>query len=342
MVANDGERTQLNVVDNDASSSRFRIGADAQPLDELAVGGLFEADFRVNPSGSVTNDGDIANPNGAFRTRKIEATFSGPSWGKVSLGKGDMASNSITEIDLSGTDFTGTYSSVTDMAGGYEFVDKDTGDLSGIAIGDAAGNIDGLSRHPRVRYDTPAFYGLTVSASYGQESRYDAAVRYANEYGVAGGVKVAAGIAYFAQPRAKAFNKGQGDRPDSRADTQGVAGSVSALHSSGFNFTFASGTENDKLRSGEDPFYFYLKPGYRTSEWVPLGETAFSVDYGRFSDFANGTDNGRMNTVGFSTVQHIEPAATELYISGRWHSYDQDDEDFKDVFALLTGARVKF
>jgi predicted porin/outer membrane murein-binding lipoprotein Lpp len=337
-VASDGERTQLNIVDNDASTSRLGVVGEAQVLDELAVSTNVELDFRVNRSTDVTNDGDIANPNGNVRFRKVEVAFAGPSWGKLWLGQGSRGADGIAEIDLSGTSVAAVFSDVNDLMGGYKFVNEAGG--FGPEIGDVSDNLDG-DRDPRIRYDTPALAGFEGSVSYAQESQYDVALRYEREFDVAGGAQVAGGIAYYAQPRSNAANA------DNQADTSTVVGSVSALHSTGFNFTVAGGTQNrDSTKSDPvdppNPWYIYVKPGYQ-ADLIDFGTTSFAVDYGRFQDFDADFDGGKMNTVGLGVVQKVDAAAMEVYASLRWHGFDDDaDDDYKNAIGSFIGTRVKF
>src|SRR3546814_12168811 len=46
LFADDGENTSVKHVDNDSSSSRFRIHADAKVTSAFSVGGLFELDRK--------------------------------------------------------------------------------------------------------------------------------------------------------------------------------------------------------------------------------------------------------------------------------------------------------
>ena len=41
-------------------------------------------------------------------------------------------------------------------------------------------------------------------------------------------------------------------------------------------------------------------------------------------------------------VQTVDAFASDFYISFRNHSYDTRTADFKDVYGVITGARVRF
>jgi hypothetical protein len=113
-----------------------------------------------------------------------------PIAGRVTVGYGDTASNSTSEVDLSGTTVIG-FSEVEDLAGGILFRDKN-GELSDTTIGNVFDNLDGLGRDDRIRYDSPSFTGVKFSTSAVADNRWDAAIRYGGDFGP---VKTAAAIA---------------------------------------------------------------------------------------------------------------------------------------------------
>lgn len=91
-----------------------------------------------------------------------------------------------------------------------------------------------------------------------------------------------------------------------------LAGSLSVLHDSGFNGTFAMGTRDNKGAGVSDAGFFYTKFGYR-GRWCPLGVTSLSADYGRYSDFTvNGDD---ADTIGLQMVQDIQEWGSEAYLA---------------------------
>ncbi len=71
-----------------------------------------------------------------------------------------------------------------------------------------------------------------------------------------------------------------------------------------------------------------------------FGKTATAIAY---YDGKNFTEDGSdSNSFGLFLVQNIDKIATEGYIGGRYHRYDEDDRDFRDIFAMHFGARIKF
>ena len=319
LVTDDGEETEWFNVDNSNSSTRMRLQGKAAITEEFFIGTNFEVQIQSNSTSSISQD-NKSTGSANFTDRKLEVILDHQRFGKLSLGQGDTASNSTAEIDLSGTSVIG-YSSVADMAGGIQFRDDDTGDLSGVAIGDVFSNLDGLSRDDRVRYDTPGFNGFSAATSFIENGRWDVAGRYSATLGM---LKTAAAIGYADPDR--------GGNTDHR-----LSGSLSLLHESGVNFTAAGG--RDSVDGGDDPSFYYVKLGYR-AKLVDYGGTNFAIDYYQGDDIDE--DSGDATAYGLFVVQNLDDYGTEFYLGLRNYEYDTDDQDFDDVFAVLAGARVKF
>ncbi len=333
MVADDGENSDYYFVDNDATSSRIGFLGDARVNDDITVGARMEFEYQSNPSNTVNQKNK--NPDGAsFDDRWVDAQITSKRFGKIYLGKGDTASNGIAEIDLSGTALGG-YSDIDINAGGILWYDDDSDSLPGVDVGDVFNNMDGLSRRNRVRYDTPSFYGLKLSAGALSDGG-DVALRYT---GKLGGFKLAAGGAY-ANPQAI--------DPDIEAQW---SGSASVLHDSGLNLTVAGGLQDfesdatdDNGKDRNDASFYYAKVGYR-AKFFDFGETRFGVDFARHNRIENNGDEA--DTVGFQVVQAMPEWGSEYFLGYRWHSLDRDagafnDTDFEDVNSMMTGVRVKF
>jgi predicted porin/cell division protein FtsB len=234
LAADDGDSSDYYFVDNDNSSTRLGLLGEAKVNDDLTIGTRMEFEYQSNASNEVNQDDK--NPDGGdgdgFDDRWLDVQFTSKRFGKLYLGKGSTASDGTSEVDLSGTDVVG-YSSIGDMAGGILFYDDDTNARSATNIGGVFSNFDGLSRRNRIRYDSPEFWGFTLSGSLPSDGG-DVALRYAAKWGE--DWKFAAAAAY-ADPQATS---------DTVASQYN--GSASILHSSGINFTVAGGSQD--LESG--------------------------------------------------------------------------------------------
>jgi len=204
------------------------------------------------------------------------------------------------------------------------------GNLSGTTIGAAFTNLDGLSRQDRLRYDTPSFGGLTLSASAGVagsgeagDEFYDVAARYKGNFGA---VKVDSALAYVQTPN----------------DDEIVNGSVSFLHEdSGLSLTLAGATmEFDDPTDDRDTLFGYVKVGYKTDAITQMGKTAFAIDYAYNEDVLQVGDES--TSVGLLAVQNITAINSELYVGVRNYELERPGASFEDVTIVLAGARIRF
>jgi predicted porin len=234
-----------------------------------------------------------------------------------------MATDGVAEVDQSGTTLV-NYVSVPDTAGSFMFRTA-AGALSTVTIGNVFSDFDG-ARRGRIRYDSPTFSGFTVSASYGEEilatdadlETRDIALRYANTFG---DIRVKGAVGY-----ARSELAGGVVRDD-------TIGSVSLLHSSGFNVTIAAG---DRSTDGS---YSYGKLGYQ-AQWFSVGKTSLSVDYYNGSDTTSvGSD---ATAVGFGAVQQFDQARVEAYLGYHTYELTETAAAYLDASSVMFGARWKF
>ena len=319
LMAYDGDNTDFFNVDNDSSSTRFRLVGKYSGNHGFSLGGRIEVQVESNSTADVNQNNKRDDDDDFFGLRRAEVWFDTP-YGRLWAGQGSTASDGAAEVDLSGTDLV-TYSSIVDIAGGILFRDNNLDGLTGTTVGDVFSNLDGLGRDDRVGYDTPTIGGLKLSASWvTSDDHWDVALRYARDYGQ---LQVAAAVAYAQQ------------KPS--FDSQ-LSGSMSALHSSGFNATLAGGFQ-DIDNDEREPYYLYFKLGY-TRQFFSFGQSGFSIDYYYGEEFDVIDDEGK--SIGFGLVQKIDAFATELYLGLRDYDLDREGADLDNIFAVLMGARVKF
>ncbi|MEH6825695.1 MAG: hypothetical protein V7629_17510, partial [Motiliproteus sp.] len=235
LYVDDGDKTKVHSVDNDASSTRIRLIAEADPSNTLSIGAAIEVQFESNSTASVNqNTGSSGEGPNNFTERRLEVYFADKRFGKLWLGQGWTASEGSSEVDLSGTDLAG-YSDTPVFAGGQIFRKKGGSmALTDTNVKSVFTNMDGLGRNDRIRYDTPSFAGFTAATSFTQGDGADLALKYKAGYQ---GMKVAAALAYV--------------DPDSSDVEDQVNGSISVLLDAGFNGTFAAGSQS--TMKGRDP-----------------------------------------------------------------------------------------
>jgi hypothetical protein len=224
-------------------------------------------------------------------------------------------------------------SAVNDTAGG-QLLREDNGALSSRTIANAFSDYNGLGRRVRVRYDSPAFNGFTIRASYGQDQlnqnpnvqddpQYDIVLNYANDLG---DFRLDARLGYT-WVDAKATD----------VTTNIFGGSASILHSpTGLNFTVASADRSNEIVSQN---YWYVKGGW-IGDLVAWGKTAVAIDY---YDGANILNQGSTSTsTGFSVVQNVTNWNTEFWATYRTYDVDSTAVAYESSDALFFGARFRF
>jgi predicted porin len=318
-IIDDGKDTDAYFVDNDNSESRVNFVGTAKVTDDLTLGSRIELTIAPNKAGNV--DQNNQETNNIFDQRWTEASLDSKRFGKLSLGKGNVAAYGTAAVDLSRTTVI-AYSGLVDLAGAMLFRQKNDDTLTDVRIGDAFNNFDGLTRKNRVRYDTPTFYGFHLGATAFSEQRYDGALFWG---GQGYGFKAAAGAGLT----------------DPNEDDTGLryGGSFSILHEdTGLNLSLSSGKLERDNQS--DPYNLYGKIGW-LKNFFPFGWTAFSADYTRSYNLPTDNDDGY--SVGLAAVQSFEKFGTEVYMLYRLHSLDRDVEpDVHDINVFSFGARVKF
>lgn len=315
MWADNGNDSELIHVDNDNSSTRFRLTGKEQVSPSVKVGVAWETEFESNTSSGVDVPNNSDN-SASFKERKLEAYFVVP-FGKISIGQGDGAANGTSERDLSGTSVI-MYSGVNDTAGSIQFRQ---GDNTAIAeVGDTRSNFDGLSRNDRLRYDTPKLAGFSLATSITNGDAWEVALRYASEFDGFG--KIAAAVGYV-----------DSDERSTPEFTQ-LGGSVSYLSPVGVNLTIAYGSRDIDGGTSDDPMGYYAKVGYK------FGKHAIAVEYGMTEDLdASGDESSN-----YGLAYVAKPwSGVELYAAYRVYELDRTGvSDIGDINQFLVGTRVKF
>jgi predicted porin len=294
----DGQQSDIRSVDNSASNTRFRMRGSEDMGNGMKVGAYWELGINSSPSSKASPDADTEN---------------------------DGAGNGTTEVDLSGTDFLGTYASKNDLTARLKWRSSA---LGGTQLTNAAGtlltegatynNFDAFSRYDNVRYDSPNLGPVILSASVGSDQVWEVAGRVKSALG--GGQL--SGAAFYGQATGA-------NNVDGR-----WGGSVSYLFSQGINITGYYAQSN--TNAGADSKAFGAKLGYK---W---GVNAISIGYAQAQDVAgDGFDDTGVN-VGFAHT--LKKVNTQLYAAFLYSKLDTPGgtPSAEDHTIVTLGARVKF
>ncbi len=323
LYVNNGDSSKLYVVDNVHSQSRLGLRARVDTTSGWQVGGRFEFGISGNASTDVNSWYTESASEEFFKLRWAEISFAKESYGKFSLGKGDSASNSTAEIDMSGT-AVAMQDKTLWMASGTLWYDGSSDILSELEVKEIYNGFDGLSRTDRIRYDTPEFGGFSLAGSYSSGDAFDGSVWYSREFS---GTRVAAAL-------------GVANPGDIMVGTDLLyTGSASILFPLGISATF-SGSNMEKQEEGlDDATVWWAKLGYKTS-FHEGATTAFSLDYGESENISVNDEKG--STWALAAVHDIRDWGTEFYAIYRRYMADSERGDFDDVNSVMAGARLRF
>jgi hypothetical protein len=320
----DGVSTTSEIVDNSHSNSRIGIWINNSP-GENRWSFNFETALGLRPSSAVSQ---VFTPDvidwQLTDIRKVDLKLETEQYGTFYLGQGSMATDGVAETDLSGTSLV-TYSFIADTAGIFQFRTA-AGALSEQRIVGAFLNFDG-GRLGRIRYDTPAFEGLSVSTSFGKNILSKAADLYSGDVALryhreVGDVVVKGAIGY-----SHTNNRILGQIRDN------TIGSFALLHSSGLNFQVAAGNQQGA------GYYGYGKLGYK-KKWFSAGMTAISIDIYNGSDMIS--PGSQSKTIGLGLVQSFDDANIDAYLGYRRYDLSETATLYRDASSLMLGARWKF
>lgn len=318
--ANDGRFNRTYLGTNTISNNRFSLGSKHIISNALSIGSLIELGFRTNPSKTISQ----FNPSSMeIDIRHAEIYLKSEKWGQVWFGQGDTASDNTSYADLSGTEIAAR-SGVEDIGGGLFF----NGLSSNPQVLDVFNGLDGYSRKVRIRYDTPSFGGVSLGGSLIAGSKDDLALKFGNEFSR---VKVAVEVAYTSpQDIGSGTNLAHGRE---------LNGSASILFPMGINLTGAGGQVDTKNAGRKNPYFYYIKPGYQF-KYFREGLTALSVDFGRYTNFAQNSDIG--NAVGAQLVQNIDSWDLVVYAAYRQFQLKRPGSSFDNMNLFIFGALYKF
>jgi predicted porin len=319
-------------VDGQPSSTRIGIQGTSQIMPGLRAGARIETEMKSNPSNEVSFADPSRGAGGgavAFAERWLDLFFEG-SWGRFEMGQGSGAADDASTIDLSGTGLANG-AAISDWGGGIPFTDSTGAVIS--TPGASIDNLDFESRYDRVRYITPSFGGFKAQVGVGQKSdageAREASLWWTGK--LAGELQAAIG---WSEEKT-----GTATTPHNET----IGGSISWLHTSGFNVTAqytkadlsvastgAAGTASDEAK------HWMGKVGYK------FGQHAISVAYFLGEDQVAIEDEVKAITLGY-TWSPIRWA--EVYANYIMYSMDHARAglgDANDIKVFAVGSRIRF
>ncbi len=393
MYFDDGFDSDVFVIDNDEASTRIRLDASGKIRPGLEAGLIIEFDIEVAGGAFVgasdvpaavgddvlratftkaNDDGLGANAAGRVQLRRANWYIKG-DMGKISIGQGSAATDGALEVSFANTWVAGVgYGLATTNINAFAVRNVGGGlaPLPGTATATSSSQIltwgfigtDGdAGRTNRVRIDSPTFAGFTLSASWGEDDQYEAAVRYGKEFN---GLKVAAALMYRVDQEGTENSASAGvmmvlggtaqqfgTRGRNR-DTYG--GSIAFMHTpsgvhleGGYSYSENNGAGRTNAALGAAAFefdHYWVATGvqFRAND---LGTTDITVQYIK-NELSNLLDVAGANldytNYGIGLAQEIDAVSGTAYISYNFHEYEDAFGNTSDMDQVLFGMRLRY
>lgn len=354
-MATNGHRANLQIVDNNTSSTRVALWVEGNLSPCLTVGASIMEEINQNS----TKDTDIGKASSAEvspTTRKAEVYAISKNLGTFYLGHGHMASSlSMQDKDFSATNAASTGEKINMMAVRVAFYNKTlhevssglTGVGSAYTVGRVFDNCDGLGRQDRIRFDAQSIGGFSFQGSYAYTNvatMWDVGVRYGKMWG-----KTKFGVSVFYEQN-NAFSWTTSTFVQkTNARYRQVNASAGVLFTNGISLFAAAAYRKWDIDMAPNAWLGFVKIGYQT-KFSCEGITAFALNGGYWRNFfvnTNGLNTVREQTKGISggatVVQFFDRVNTELYLTVQTYKLKVNDGNlYKPVSVGLLGARVSF
>ena len=365
MYWDDGVEKNVYQVTAEHSRTRFRFRGKAKINSDIYAKYRLEIGIRTSRQSRVDADNDDAP---LFDLRYSEWTLGSKTYGQITVGEAEDASQNITHINLGGYKHFAR-DDILDWNANFEIRTVGGGSagitwrrlMSGESFGD--GDRDNL-----IRYDTPTIAGFKFLTYFGEDDSWGAGLQYSRKFH---DIEFAFGIAYrqITESDHECTEVTRTTSFDNTSDCEEIGTSASIRHNpTGLFVTGAYGYRKDKAKSASartavanpkdvDQRWYVGAGIYK--KFHSLGKTSI---FGEYSKYNNGTPfNGdQVRTAegnpiissdikmwGVGINQKVDAAAMDLYIGYRQYKADilttaGPVEGLKDFEAVMTGARIKF
>ncbi len=356
----DGIESNIYCCNNDSERSRFKFLGSATINADLSVGYIIEVGVRGNKSSSYSQVSTA--PRRELDLRKSSWFIKSKHYGKFTMGLDETATyHLLDDADITNTRYYANSETLTGIGITNFFLAS--GDLyssDGLRWSDilpqgptfTTGN---NARRESVRYDTPAYGGLHVATSWGQDDFWDIALIYK---GKLGDFELAYRIGYgrYWDETIKTCASERGVAK-ANCDEMGMSGTI--WHKPTGLFVYgAYGHRWDKQRKiilgapvDDEDTTWYIQPGIEQT-WHPLGSTTIfgfcrhddvgaNAVKGFFTDANFGIDSpsyiasSKIDTCGGGIIQHIEAAVSDIYLI-----YSDADAKFSTAGGTSTTINV--
>jgi predicted outer membrane repeat protein len=347
----DGTERNVYVGTNNLEQSRFKFSGDAKIDKDWSAGyvieiGLWGADssrWNANGPSDQTVSPTVASHDAGLQVRKSAWWIKSKQLGKITVGREGTATYHLLD-DADGAN-TRNYSDAEAASvaqgvfrlksGGFDVLGGATPiQWNNVERGFNNGTPGQSGRRNVVRYDSPEFSGFVITAAWGEDDLWDAALTYKGEIG---DFKLVAKAGYGeSTDEASTGTSCGGSATGFKCKWWGAAGT--AMHKpTGLYLYGGYGQQKIDTPSfvlDDTSTTWFLQPGIE-QKWLPLGKTTIFGEY-RHDEPGSNNSTSRGADLDFwagGVVQNIEAAAMDLYVI-----YRHADGDFTANTALNGGA----
>lgn len=321
LVSSDnGVLSSTDIVDNDASSTRFGFKVKQQLENGMVASALLELQTESNSSVGIDGTGDESNEKSKSISERHSRVGLSGNFGTILLGKTSEATDGVAEVDLGGVSDV-MYSDITSTAGAMAFTDNGTS--TGVKMSDLYSNFDG-GRTNLVRYDSPIVNGVQGSVSVSSGSDVAVAAKYKATHA---GFNVAAAVGYQ--------NLNASDASSAAVDKK-YTGSASVKHeATGLAATVATGLGD--YTNGDEGKFYYTKLSYLPTE----SKFEYAVEYAKSSLDQSGSTKNELESLG-AGVQYNLAKGVSTSVMYRQMTADIASTETDEIDIMSAGLKVKF
>jgi hypothetical protein len=366
MAWDNGAANDVYIVDvPTVGGTFFQLSGGAKINPSVSAGFLVQVGMDRGARSHQVSQKDDDGADGANGAGDTSMLITLANWyldhkqlGRLTVGRANTATAGITGIDLGGA---GVIANVNVGYWNRAFSANGTGVNWADLLGGGTVNGSTLSRGNVINYSTPTVGGFSVSAAWGENDMWDAALRYAGEFS---GFRVAAGIGYGVN--LNGLNEVTEETAAPGPEPTLLKGSASVLHVATGLYLTGAYVRQDNDKAGRDDTTLWYVNGGITKNWTGLGNTVLYGEYARVEDGVQSTTNSlaggsavaggfgassEATVWGLGVVQHIDAAAMEVFLAYRHYDGTTDAFTVQDVRTpaassdfdvVMGGARIRF
>ncbi len=344
MIWDDGNNSDAYVVDNTASSSRFRFKGEATINSDWSAGYYIEIETRTSASASVSQANDDLPGGTGLNLRQSNMFIKSKTYGSLRIGQGSPSTDDLVfSGNVVGTSVANSAGDPLATGGGL-FVNQGVNTLRIADFTRGQAMADHTTRLNVIRYDSPTIAGFVLSATWGEDDFWDVSIRTTQKLGDFT-LKAAAGYNEFGGTDGIAIGKGISDEQLFHV-TAGLIHEPTGLFVQGW-YTDVSYDQFAGATAVLDGDAWNIQAGIK-QRWNSLGHTAVYGGY-TVADDMNARSSGI--AAGSSTeykawevgvIQYVDAAALELYAQYRNMETELNGVDQNDIDVVTVGGRIKF